>query len=364
MAILILMLLAQAGGLNWAVKRGDFGAAQAFLAVGADPNSEDNLLSTPLNHAARDHHGEMVVLLLDPGAKPDIVSFGLTPLHLAALNGRTDIATLLLDHRANVNAKTRNGGLTPLDYAVTRGDLPMMKLLIARGADVHRGTTLHIAVTSADMEIARLLLNSGADPNMRDEDGVTPLEVAVRRAKRETAELLVDSGATVPTELLGQAVLRGRKDLLAMLLRKSADVNVRLASGSTPLNDAALKGYEEIVKLLLAHGAKVDIRNASGATPLHDAALNGKPGAAAILLDHGADINARETESGTTALYAAASLGREDVVALLLERGADPNICSNRGESPLRTAMEGGYQGIAERIRAHGGRDVAPAASR
>lgn len=178
------------------------------------------------------------------------------------------------------------------------------------------------------------------------------------------AELLVDAGAKVPNEMLGQAVLKGREDVLETLLGKDADVNVRLESGSTPLHDAALKGFDGMVKLLLAHGANVDIRNASGATPLHDAALNGKATTAQILLDHGAEINARETESGTTALYAAATLGREDVVALLLERGADANICNNRGASPLHTAIEGGYQSIAERIRARGGRDLAPADSR
>jgi len=57
-------------------------------------------------------------------------------------------------------------------------------------------------------------------------------------------------------------------------------------------------------------------------------------------------------------------LGREDVVALLLEKGADPNIGNNHGASALHTAITGGYQSIADKIRAPDGRDVAPAASR
>jgi len=364
MAVLILMLLAQAGGLNWAATHGDLAAAKAFLAIGADPNYEDNFLQTPLSHAVHEGRGDLVVLLLDSGAKPGIVSFGSTPLHIAVLHNRPDIVSLLLDHTADVNARTRNGELTPLDFAVMQGNLPMTKLLVEHGADVRDGTALHIAASRALTDIARLLLKSGADPNVRDADGVTPVEVAVHKGNREIAELLIDSGAKIPPELFGEAVLRGQQEVLDMLLRKGAGVNVGLASGSTPLHDASLKGYDGIVTLLLARGANVDIRNASGATPLHDAALNGKASVARILLDHGADINAREAESGTTALYAAATLGREEVVALLLEKGAYPNICNNRGASPLHAAIEGGYLSVADRIRAWGGRDQAPVESR
>ena len=360
MGLLILVLLAQAGGLNWAVTRGDVEAARAFLAVGADPNYEDNFLETPLSHAVHGNRGEMVVLLLDSGAKPNIVSFGSTPLHIAVLHNRPDIVALLLDHKANVNARTKNGGLTPLDFAVMQRNLTIAQLLVERGAELRNPGPLLMAATSGSIDIARLLLTSGADPNARDDDGTTALDIAVHRGNREVAELLVDSGARAPAGLQDDAVLKGQKDILDVLLRKGADVNVRLASGSTLLHDAALKGYDGIVTLLLGRGARVDLRNASGATPLHDAALNGKATTAAILLDHGAEINARETESGTTALYAAASLGREDVVALLLDRGADPNILNNRGASPLHAAIEGGYQSIAKRIRVRGGHDLAP----
>ncbi len=387
MAVLVVILLAQAGGLNWAVKHGDIAAARAFLAAGADPNYEDNFLARPLHWAVVNNRADLVALLLNSGAKPDVPSYNYTPLQIAVLNNRADIAAMLLDRNANVNAGTGDGGvkvsdyvvvrgytqapdplvdsggLTPLELAVSRDYVALAKFLIARGADVRtacpgEGTPLHAATRYASPELARLLLEKGADPNARDEKGLTPLVLAVVRGRGQIAALLVDAGAKVPNEMLAQAVLKGRQDVLELLLRRDANVNVHLASGSTLLHDAALKGYDGIVTLLLAHRANVDIHNASGATPLHDAALNGKAATAGILLDHGAEINARETESGITALYAGASLGREDVVALLLDRGADPNIASNRGASPLHAAIEGGSQAIAERIRARGGRDL------
>jgi ankyrin repeat protein len=434
-AVLILTLVAQAGGLSWAVKRGDVDAARAFLAVGADPNYRDHNLLTPLQHAVTNDRPEMVIVLMDSGANGNITSFGLTPLQYAINKDRADLATVLLDHGADVNARTLNGASTALDFAVMRGNLALAKLLIDRGADVRAadadyGTPLLIASNSGFTDIVRLLLQKGADPNARDAAGIGAIDIVARRGDGQIARLLVeagaklniprkDSGATpldaaalnghsalvslllacnadvtikdkaelTPLEnavrshhteiarmlivqqkgsaavsgLLEQAVLKDWPDMVEMLLAAGADFKTRLPSGSTPLHDAALKGYDAIVTFLLAKGADVNVRNASGATPLHDAALNGKTSAAAILLEHGADINARETESGTTALYAAASLGRDDVTGLLLEKGADPNICSNNGASPLHAALAGGYQNIADRIRAHGGRDLAPA---
>src|ERR1700694_3710623 len=106
MAVLILMLLAQAGGLNWAVKNGDLDAARAFLAVGADPDYRDRFGSTPLHHAVFNNRFDLVVILLDNQADTSVTSFASTPLHYAVFNNRADLAALLLDYKADVNART------------------------------------------------------------------------------------------------------------------------------------------------------------------------------------------------------------------------------------------------------------------
>ena len=68
-----------------------------------------------------------------------------------------------------------------------------------------------------------------------------------------------------------------------------------------------------------------------------------------MLLDHGASINVRDKDSGATPLYMAATMGREDVVSLLLDKGADPSI----GPSPVKAALSGGFDKVAEAIKAH-----------
>jgi ankyrin repeat protein len=105
-AILVLTLLAQAGGLNWAVKNGDLDAARAFLAVAGDPNYRDSFLALPLQYALTNDRPEMVVVLLDSGANGNITSFGLTPLHYSVNKNRAELVVVLLDHGADVNAHT------------------------------------------------------------------------------------------------------------------------------------------------------------------------------------------------------------------------------------------------------------------
>jgi Ankyrin repeats (3 copies)/Ankyrin repeats (many copies) len=111
-----------------------------------------------------------------------------TPLHKAAASGSTDVAKLLLDHGAKVDARDFLGA-TPLSWAATGGHKNVATLLLARGAlvnartradetSVHPAaeTPLHLAAASGNKEMVALLLARGADVNARNGDGQTPLE--------------------------------------------------------------------------------------------------------------------------------------------------------------------------------------------
>ena len=60
---------------------------------------------------------------------------GITALHLAAEFGDVDIAELLIEHGAKINAKSCQG-VTPLHFAARWGHISTMKLLVLRGADI------------------------------------------------------------------------------------------------------------------------------------------------------------------------------------------------------------------------------------
>ena len=79
--------------------------------------------------------------LVQAGARLDADPYRGTPLIWAAARNRTEAATWLLDHGANINQKGTFGGLThgqgvtALHMAAQSGHMPMVKLLVARGAD-------------------------------------------------------------------------------------------------------------------------------------------------------------------------------------------------------------------------------------
>lgn len=128
-------------------------------------------------------------------------SDGWTPLHLADF-GYPEVAKLLLDNGAQINAVARNNfKSTPLQGAAAFKQLEVARVLIARGADVNpRGeggySPLHEAAGSGQLELARLLIKHKADVNAKGDDGKTPLAIALEYKQIEVANLLRQHGAT------------------------------------------------------------------------------------------------------------------------------------------------------------------------
>ena len=136
------------------------------------------------------------LLAREPGAARAFSPDGFTPLHYAAFFGFAEIAELLLQAGAEVNAVSRNAmGVEPLHSAAAAGQRGIVKLLLERGASVNARqaggyTPLHSAANLGDLEMARLLLDHGADPAARNEDGQTPFNLAQARGFAPVAELL------------------------------------------------------------------------------------------------------------------------------------------------------------------------------
>jgi hypothetical protein len=113
-------------------------------------------------------------------AKPDLInaknSKGATPLHIAALFNRKDLAVHLIANGAAVNAKDYTINATPLYVAAQNGHIDIVELLIAKGADVNtkaKGgyTPLYVAAAGGHLGVATLLIATKADVNMNSNDG-------------------------------------------------------------------------------------------------------------------------------------------------------------------------------------------------
>lgn len=91
-------------------------------------------------------------------------------------------------------------GQTLLNWASAFGTLEMVEYLCEKGADVNKGqrsSSLHYAACFGRPGIAKVLLKHGAYPDLRDEDGKTPLDKARERideGHREVAAILQSPG--------------------------------------------------------------------------------------------------------------------------------------------------------------------------
>ncbi len=109
------------------------------------------------------------------------------------------------------------------------------------------------------------------------------------------------------------------------------------------------KAPPAIVAMLLDKGANANLKLRNGRTVLHLAVEYARPASVAVLLDHGADVNAKDAEDRQTPLHIAArSDQHKEVIALLLSRGADKEARDDIDMTPLHTAVERKAWAVAE----------------
>eukprot|EP00826_Nyctotherus_ovalis_P056477 TRINITY_DN7632_c0_g1_i3.p1 TRINITY_DN7632_c0_g1~~TRINITY_DN7632_c0_g1_i3.p1 ORF type:complete len:217 (-),score=51.48 TRINITY_DN7632_c0_g1_i3:146-796(-) len=111
----------------------------------------------------------------------------------------------------------------------------------------------------------------------------------------------------------------GDMEGIELCLSEKIDVNTQDQYKNSPLHMACANGFEEIVRILLKAGAKIDILNESKNTPLHWAAYNGHTGIVKLLLENGANPNFKN-EFDRTPLDEAIMNEREDIVDMLIPR--------------------------------------------
>ncbi|KAG7208703.1 hypothetical protein KM043_014906 [Ampulex compressa] len=139
------------------------------------------------------------------------------------------------------------------------------------------------------------------------------------------------------------------------LKRPEADVNGVFA-GHTALQAASQNGHLEVIKILLRYKADVEMEDKDGDRAVHHAAFGDEPGVMALLAGAGADLNARNKRR-QTALHIAVNKGHAGVVRTLLELGCHPSLqaqfferpanCSNHEPTKGSDCFIGKVRGIA-----------------
>ena len=240
-----------------------------------------------------------------------------TPLLEAVKNRDIAAVQALVSQRVDVNIPQADGA-TALHWAAHWDDVEVADLLIDAGARVNAANDygvvpLLLAATNGSTAMVARLLSAGADPNAGDENGATPLMFAARTGRIEVAEALLDRGAGV-----------GVKDA---------------AHGQTALMWAASAGHPEVQRVLIRAGADVRVQSARGYTPLLFALRENHDASVRTLLDHGADINDAALD-GTTSLVLATVLGHWPLAEFLLDHGANA-AADGTGFTALHWALRG-----------------------
>ena len=324
--------------LHWAAKYGHRAVVQLLLANGAHVNA-----------VAPEYDSSPPRVWPDDDADP---SLGETPLHVAATAGQVDIARLLLDRGAHVNAKDQDGD-TPLHQAVKEKRRAVAQLLLERGADVD--TRNHEEWTAldnwnGDLEITRLMLARAPKRNT--------INVALSRAAKwrhkDVAQLLLARGAEPD---LFTACILGLNDRVAALVKADpALIKTRQSHypWQLPLTLAAQNGHTDVVALLLTNGAEIEPKGRQDTLPLVAAAENGHRQVVELLISKGAEINQTRGRFSECALLRAASAGHDDLVCLLLAKGAPLLTTSDFGRTALHKAASDGHPQVLKTLLAAG----------
>jgi ankyrin repeat protein len=248
------------GGLTplvYAARENCIECAKTLVEARVDVNQRTFYGWTPLLVATQNRHYKLAEYLLEHGANPNMPNKGgWTPLYLATDNrnieggdypvrapdmDHLDFIKLLIAKGANVNARicgaestpekcagdsteTRTNftmqwlfedGATPFLRAAQSGDVDLMKLLLAHGANpkiftAHNVTPLAVAAgigwvegvtfewsREENVEAIKMCLDLGIDPNAADDEGRTALHGAAHKGQLEVIQLLVDHGANL-----------------------------------------------------------------------------------------------------------------------------------------------------------------------
>ena len=304
-----------------------------------------------LNVAARRGDVRLAHAALMLGSPVDFTLFNqTTPLYEAAKAGHLPVVTMLLARGADGTKQCRDMGFTPLHVAGEYGHVEIVRTLLHSGvpanvSNYHLQTPLwQIAWKKrpTDVEVATLLLDAGASIDAADRTGNTPLHVAVRYTNLPLVAYLAKRGARIDLLTHGQrspidlALANGCVECLRLLSTSGADLNQPDPEGRTALFNAAGRAEPNVVEVLLQLGAKPEIEAKDGFTALQVAAATGQLGAVAVLLRHHVDPNI-SNQRVPSPLYLAVQFGHRPVVGFLAKHGARPDMIW-RDYTPLTRA--------------------------
>jgi uncharacterized protein len=245
--------------LLFAARQGDLESARILLDAGAKADDRAANAASALVVAAHSGQGAFAKMLLDKGADPNAAGAGYTALHAAVLRGDLDLVQALLARGANPNTPIAKG--TPSRYYSKDWALNASALAGA--------TPLWQAARYGDVPIMRALVAAGANPKFAYADGSTILIVAVAAnsgyGTGDRRERYLGPGDTAPLPEENERVTYAAA---AAAIELGADVGATNQAGDTALHVAAAQAVDSVARLLVEKGADIEAKNKRGLTAL------------------------------------------------------------------------------------------------
>ena len=191
---------------------------------------------------------------------------------------------------------------TPLYVAVLTDNVEAVKLLLAKGANVHHYISngdynlLHAAARHDRYRIIPLLIKAGASLTERNPSQRTPFCIAARWGHLASMKAISNSQkfnlATSNGNLaLFCAAQEGQFHVIPTLVHLGCDMEYRVKPfNQTPLHVSVIHNHSGVVRTLLALGAEPSPLDAVKNTPLHIAAINGSSDVIKPLLEFGSSL--------------------------------------------------------------------------
>ena len=224
------------------------------------------------------------------------------------------------------------------------------------GSLLHSSDDLYHASRDNDLAKAKKCLASGVSPNFCRSLGpvwMTPLDMAIVKGKIAMVRLLLDCDANVTGSIVRERAMNPISmqnagapkswstafhhaanmkygSILGLLTERHPRVNVCDSAGDLPLHLAVSKNNFDAAKTLLEGGAHVNAINGKGMTALHASVANGDCVIVQLLINHCCSLNLRD-HAKQTALMLAVKNHHNEVLRILASNEADLEMIDEHG---------------------------------